>query len=67
MPTDKQRMDFIQRLIDNEDVIEIQENTLIGSQEGAEENPVEIFTILSQFQYGKDARDVIDKAMKCKV
>ena len=64
MNTDTERIDFIEKLLDEDNgPIEIQANSLIGSQPNMESVPVEIFTIPSQHQYGKSAREVIDIAM----
>lgn len=62
--TDKQRIDFIESLASRGSPIEIRDNTLIGNQPKAEENPVQIFTIEAQHQHGKTAREVIDIAME---
>ena len=66
--TDKERVDFIERLLIKDGPgqgygLEIQTNSLIGSQPNMEEVPVEIFTIPSQHQYGKTVREVIDIAI----
>ncbi|RLJ20021.1 hypothetical protein DJ031_06845 [bacterium endosymbiont of Escarpia laminata] len=66
--TDKDRIDFIDRmLVENGPGggcgIKIQQNTLIGSQPNMDKVPVEIFSIPSQHQYGKTAREVIDIAI----
>ena len=69
MITDKDRIDFIERLLNVNGVIQgagasIKPNSLIGSQPGMENLPVQIFTEPSQHQYGKTAREVIDIAIK---
>ena len=62
--TDTDRIDFIQEMIDTNGCgASITKNTLIGSQPGMEEVPVQIFTIPCQHQYGKTVRDVIDMAI----
>ena len=44
--------------------ISIGRNSLIGSQPNMEKVPIQIFTVPSQHQYGKTARQVIDIAMQ---
>jgi hypothetical protein len=68
MITDKDRIDFIERMLDENGIGEgcgahIQKNSLIGSQPDMKKVPVEIFTIPSQHQYGKTVREVIDIAI----
>ena len=67
--TDTDRIDFIERLLDRDGKgqgggVEIQRNSLIGSQPNMEDVPVQIFTIPSQHQRGKTVREVIDVAMQ---
>ena len=66
--TDKDRIDFIERMLVEDGVgqgcgVEIQTNSLIGSQPNMEDVPVQIFSIPSQHQYGKTVREVIDIAI----
>jgi len=66
--TDKDRIDFIERMLDENGAgqgcgVIIQENSLIGSQPNMEKVPVEIFSLPSQHQHGKTAREVIDIAI----
>lgn len=67
--TDTERIDFIERMLVKDGKgqgqgVSIKTNALIGSQPNQEQVPVQIFSIPSQFQYGKTARDVIDIAME---
>ncbi len=64
MPTDTERMDFVERMINDghSQVCEISRKF-----NGEVENPVAIFTTISQRQRGKTAREVIDIAMEFEV
>lgn len=62
--TDTERIDFMQRIVAKGDRVEIQGNTLVGNQPDMEKVPIQIFTILSQHQYGKNVRKVLDIAIK---
>ena len=69
MPTDTERLDFIEKMLVKKGIgqgygASINRNSLIGSQPNMEQVPVQIFTIPSQHQYGKTAREVIDRAMQ---
>ena len=69
MPTDTERLDFIDRMLVKDGIGQgcgalINENSLIGSQPNMEQVLVHIFTIPSQHQYGKTTREVIDIAIQ---
>lgn len=69
MPSDTDRINFIERMLIKDGPgqgcgVSIGKNSLIGSQPNMDKFPVQIFTIPSQHQYGKTAREVIDIAIK---
>jgi hypothetical protein len=66
--TDTDRINFIEKMVLRKSAgqgvgVDIRQNSLINSQPGMEKKPVQIFTIPSQYQYGKTVREVIDVAM----
>ena len=67
--TDKDRIDFIERMLDKNGPgegcgVNIGENTLLQSQPGMEDRPVQIFSVMTQHLYGKTARELIDTAIE---
>ena len=66
MPTDKQRMDFLERLVATQDAGGINLERSFDWTHSLDNPPerISVFTILSQHQDAKTAREAIDIAMK---
>lgn len=58
--TDTERLDFLEKLLASGDMIQIQENKLKQSQSNMKDIPYEVFSIISQHQWGYSVRELID-------
>jgi len=66
MRTDKELINWLEDICSREtnDVVEIQGNTLIGSQPGQENKPLQLFSVPSQHIYGKTVRELLTRAIE---
>ena len=61
---DTKRIDFLQKLLDSNDVIKMSENTLKQSQPNMANIKFELFTCYSQHLHGNSVRELIDKCLE---